>query len=212
MKIKEEILKTYNKIAGNYDKEFCQKIYYFNELIFFLKQLPKKAKILDVGCGSGHVAKYLEQKGFMVTGIDFSGKMLQIAKKRCKKAKFIKTDIEKFYYGKEKWNGIIALFILIHLKKTNIKKVLNKFHKSLRKNGLLFLSMVKGRGEYFGPEPLNSKLKMFFRYTTKKEIQLFLKKARFQIIKLKEILLRTTHEKQVEFFIVARKQLKSSKK
>ena len=37
-------------------------------------------KLLDVGCGIGTISKELEQRGFMVTGIDFS----PVAVEKCK--------------------------------------------------------------------------------------------------------------------------------
>ncbi len=205
MNIKKEILKTYNHIAKDYDKEFSQEIYFLDELNFFLKQLPKKAEILDTGCGSGHIASHLEKQGLKVTGIDFSDKMIELAKNRCKKSKFIKADIDNFDYGKEKYNGIIASFILIHLKKTSTKKLMNRIYNSMKQNGILFISTIKGKGEHFGPEPLNPEYNMYFRYTEKNEMKMLLSKTGFKIIRFKEIQRKTEHMKYTGLFFVAKK-------
>ncbi len=45
----------------------------------FQEMLPKGAKILDVGCGSGRDAKVFSEKGFDVTGVDFSSNMIELA-------------------------------------------------------------------------------------------------------------------------------------
>lgn len=205
MDIKKEILKTYNHIAKDYDKEFSQEIYFLDELNLFLKQLPGKAEVLDIGCGSGHIASHLENQGLKVTGIDFSGKMIELAKNRCPKSNFIKADIEKFDYGKEKYNGIIASFILIHIRKTTTKKLLNRFYNSMKENGILFISTIKGKGEHFVPEPLNPRYNMYFRYAEKDEMKVLLSKTGFRIIRFKEIQRKTEHMKYTGLFFVAKK-------
>ncbi|MEA2494980.1 MAG: hypothetical protein QOJ29_2891, partial [Thermoleophilaceae bacterium] len=42
------------------------------------------AQLLDVGCGLGHLADYLEQRGFDVsyTGVDLSPRMIELAQER----------------------------------------------------------------------------------------------------------------------------------
>lgn len=48
----------------------------------FIAHLPKKANVLDVGCGSGvPIAEYLAQHEFSVTGVDGSKELVKIAKK-----------------------------------------------------------------------------------------------------------------------------------
>lgn len=44
----------------------------YPELIEFYKQIPKKGKLLDLGCGQGRDAIALARLGFEVTGIDNS--------------------------------------------------------------------------------------------------------------------------------------------
>ena len=45
-----------------------------------LEDLPPKAKVLDVGCGTGNpIAKHIVACGFRVVGVDQSKEMLKIA-------------------------------------------------------------------------------------------------------------------------------------
>lgn len=60
------------------------------------KSLPDKAKILDLCCGTGQLAKILTEKGYDVTGIDGSQEMLCFAQDNAPDAKFIAADARTF--------------------------------------------------------------------------------------------------------------------
>lgn len=57
---------------------------------FSLRHLPKKkdAKLLELACGTGIQSLRFKEAGFDVTGLDLSGDMLKIAKKRAQVAGF----------------------------------------------------------------------------------------------------------------------------
>lgn len=67
--------------------------------------------ILDVGCGNGDNAIYLASCGFDVTGIDFSVKAIEIAKRKAKKvgvkASFMALDALKIGTLNKKFDTII---------------------------------------------------------------------------------------------------------
>ena len=71
-------------------------------------------KILDVGCGSGRMAVDLAKRGAKVTGIDFSKKMIDMAKAMAEKegvssnCKFIQDDFATYKF-KEKFDISIAM-------------------------------------------------------------------------------------------------------
>jgi 2-polyprenyl-3-methyl-5-hydroxy-6-metoxy-1,4-benzoquinol methylase len=56
------------------------------DFLLALFALPPKAKILDMGCGTGRHAIELARRGFEVTGVDFSLGMLHEAERRAQEA------------------------------------------------------------------------------------------------------------------------------
>ena len=75
--------------------------------------LPIRAKVLDLGCGAGRHALLLAKKGFAVTGVDQSAKLLSVADDEAKKnglhAMFVRDDIRTVHFH-EKFNLILNVF------------------------------------------------------------------------------------------------------
>jgi len=80
-----QAVKTYNKIANRYTEIFFNDFSDKKELDKFLSLLPRRAKILDVGCGPGNFTQYFINRGFNSEGIDLSSEMIKIAKKKLQK-------------------------------------------------------------------------------------------------------------------------------
>ena len=109
-----------------------------------LKDLDlKNTKILDLGCGGGLVSESLSRLGAKVTGIDFVGNNINIAKHHSIKSKlkidYIHGDIEKIKMNK-KFDLIIMFEILEHV--NNWKKLLLKIDKNLKKDGKIIISTI----------------------------------------------------------------------
>ena len=81
----------------------------------FLEQeltLAPGGRILDVGCGTGRHTVELAQRGYNVTGLDFSEGMLAQAKKRAQEAdvevNWVHADATQFT-SEEKYDGAICM-------------------------------------------------------------------------------------------------------
>ncbi len=61
--------------------------------LMFFKNIPKDAKILNIGCGTGTDPLCLHNRGYTdITGIDIDENMLKVATKRCPFAKLFKAS------------------------------------------------------------------------------------------------------------------------
>ena len=74
---------VYERNARLFDSERSKRLEEKGWLDRFSDLLPKRAKVLDIGCGAGEpIAQYLISQGFEVEGIDFSEAMLGIVRGR----------------------------------------------------------------------------------------------------------------------------------
>lgn len=82
------------------------------------------AKILDMGCGNGKNAIYLEARKFKVWGFDISEKAVSVAKRRVSSGNFIVADVAQLPYKRKYFDIIIdwGLFHCIPVRKRSCVK------------------------------------------------------------------------------------------
>ena len=141
----------YDKIALLYHKRRIERFWTVAPDIEALaKRLEPGSSILDIGCGSGYIASMLENKGFKVTGIDVSTKMLDLARANAPRSTFLRMDMKRLDFPKESFDGIVCLYAIFHVPRRYHLKILKLFRRVLRKKGLLAIHM--GWGEWVGIE------------------------------------------------------------
>lgn len=76
---------SWDKVAKWYDKHVSGESDYHRDIVIpgaiRLLALKSEEKVLDVGCGQGVLSREMAKQGAKVTGIDASGKLIEIAKK-----------------------------------------------------------------------------------------------------------------------------------
>jgi len=61
---------------------------------FLAEAIPPGSDVLELGCGTGVYTRWLIDRGCHVTGMDISGNILELARRRCPQATFIQGDCE----------------------------------------------------------------------------------------------------------------------
>jgi 2-polyprenyl-3-methyl-5-hydroxy-6-metoxy-1,4-benzoquinol methylase len=81
----------------------------------FLALLAPGASILDVGCGAGlPISGYMIGKGFAVTGIDSSGPLIDLCRRRFPDREWVVADMRTLDLGR-RFDGIVAWDSFFHL-------------------------------------------------------------------------------------------------
>ncbi|MBT7896306.1 MAG: methyltransferase domain-containing protein [Flavobacteriales bacterium] len=103
-----------------------------------------KGKILDVGCGKGRHAKYFNELGFNVVGIDLS--LNSIAKAKLNEThdlKFYKFDMRNVF-KENSFNVVTNLFTSFGYFDNSLdeQKTINAMVKNLKKDGILIIDFM----------------------------------------------------------------------
>lgn len=139
----EDLKSTYNRIAEDWFKDHQNDTWLVEGTDKFASFLKSGSLVLDVGCGAGVKTSYLKKKGLKVVGIDFSEKMIEIAKQMMPNTKFLVADITEPLEIDERFDGIFAQAVLLHIYKKNVKLVLANLVNLLKPKGYLYIA-VKG--------------------------------------------------------------------
>ena len=93
-------------------------------------------RILELGCGTGNYSRVLSSKGYRVTGIDSSERMIDIAKKKVN-GTFLKLDIRDFSLSR-RFDCCLALFAVLGYITSNsdFEIVLKNVRNHLKMGGL----------------------------------------------------------------------------
>ena len=110
----------------------------------FAARVKGAGRVCELGCGPGHVARYLQDRGVDVIGIDLSPGMLEQARKLNPAIEFRQGNMLALDVEDGAWAAIVAFYSIVHIPKTDILQAFREMFRALRPGGLLFLAFHIG--------------------------------------------------------------------
>lgn len=110
----------------------------------WLSRLPKRARLLDLGCGGGQDAHYLWRQGYRVIGLDRTPALLSFARRRSRTLPLILADMGRLPLRYRSVDGIWAAASLIHLPKAIVRVVLADLLDLTQPGGILAATFTHG--------------------------------------------------------------------
>lgn len=205
----EETKKNYNLTAESYTRTRA----FIPEDIKLLAEYVQKAdKILDSGCASGRLYGVLENKGVDYFGIDFSERLIEIAKKKYPNVNFQVENTLNLPFPRDFFDKIYSISVIHNIPSRDFQlQYLKESKRVLRPGGLLILRvwdfwkrkifiplfLKYALLKLFGKSKLDSRdvflpwkdsagkvlAQRYFHAFTKKEIENMVKEAGFTIEK-----------------------------
>lgn len=114
-------------------KEYLNYLKHFKEYNFLFKKYHVSGKLLDVGCGSGHLLMIAEKNGLSVEGLEVSKEQVRALSKRFKVSNLNLEEIKK------KYDVLTMNHVLEHIE--NPKKFVNSFSKRVKKGGFVIIAV-----------------------------------------------------------------------
>ena len=205
-------------IRGSYDQiadEYARRI--FNELSNkpldqellnrFIAEVSGRGDVCDMGCGPGHVARYLRDKGATVFGLDLSPGMLEQARQLNPDIQFREGNMMALDLKDESLAAITAFYAIVNLPKWSLPLVFRELERVLQPGGLLLLAFHTGNEVLPEDKLWGRSICMDFFLFQPSEIQQYLETARLVV---EETIEREPYAPDVEYqsrraYIFARK-------
>ncbi len=205
----KETFDTWNKMAELYESKFMDLDLYNDTYDFVCQSLPNKnAKILDVGCGPGNIARYLLSKrpDFKLVGLDVAPKMIELAKKNNPSADFKVMDVRNMHELETNFDGIINGFCLPYLSEKESFDFIRNSYDVLNENGWVYISFVEGDPSRSDYKTGSSGDRVYFYFHQIETIQNQLKESGFSDIKKFLVTFqRTETTQEIHTIVTARK-------
>ncbi|WP_157851668.1 class I SAM-dependent methyltransferase [Streptomyces monomycini] len=115
-----------------------------------LKRLPRGARVLDAGCGTGRptCAQLCAGGGLDVTGIDVSEAMLAAARANVPEARFLLVDLlGEQATGLGTFDAVVSFFCLMNLPEPVFVSALARFASLARPDGAVIVGVPERPGE-----------------------------------------------------------------
>jgi ubiquinone/menaquinone biosynthesis C-methylase UbiE len=207
----QTIRKSYDRVADEYARRMFSELDnkpLDRELLTRLAAAVNgKGEICDIGCGPGHIARYLRDHGADVFGLDLSPGMLDAARRLSPEIPFRQGDMLALDLPDASLAGISAFYAIVHLSPGAVPQAFREMARVLKPGGLLLLSFHIGEETVHRDEWLEQPVTLDFRFFSPLAIQSDLEAAGLMI---QEIVEREPYAPEVEHqsrraYIFARK-------
>lgn len=145
-----DVVASYDTIAeeyaGHYFDELSRKPFDCNLLTRF-SQLTPEGLTCDIGCGPGHIARFLSDLGLDVLGVDISQAMVEVARRLNPGLVFERGDMLCLQFPDNTFAGIAAFYSVIHIERSRLPQALEELFRVLEPGGRLLASFHVGEGE-----------------------------------------------------------------
>jgi len=131
---------AYDAIARVYHDQFGDELAgkpLDRALLEAFTELAGAGSVADVGCGPGHVTRFLAARHPRVIGVDISPGMIGVAREHAPALAFAVGSMLQLPAADGAWSGVVALYSIIHLPAAGRARACREFARAVRRGGWL---------------------------------------------------------------------------
>jgi ubiquinone/menaquinone biosynthesis C-methylase UbiE len=138
-----DVRAAYDAIARSYDAQLGDELKYKpldRALLTAVVELAGPGVIADVGCGPGHVTRFLAARHTGVLGVDLSPGMIAVAREKAPELAFSVGSMLQLPAADNTWTGAVLLYSIIHLTAAERAVACRELARVIRPRGWLLIA------------------------------------------------------------------------
>ena len=147
----------------------------------FAEATRGRGLVADVGCGPGHVARYLHEQGVTVVGIDLSAEMVAVARRLNPGLSFQVGDMRQLDLPDATLAGIIAFYSIVHFEPAELAAIMLEMRRTLAPGGLALISFHIGDQVVHVEDLFGARVSLDFRFHGPRDVLEALRSAHLEV-------------------------------
>ena len=125
------------------------------KLLHLLKLIgDRRGRVLDAGCGPGHLTHLFASRGFEAIGLDLSPRMIELASSKYPDCQFRIGDFCDLQFPDQSFLAVFCMAAFQHVPKDRdiAKRAIEGFYRVLEPQGVILLNVQLGRATGWEPD------------------------------------------------------------
>ncbi len=132
--------------ATQFFDELDRKPFDRERLRAFAQRCVRGEPVLEVGCGPGHVGRFVAALGPRVTGVDLSEQTVRIARRLNPHLRFVVGDMRALPVRDGAGGALLAFYSLIYFDRPTTAAILREYRRVVRAEAPILLAVHGGEG------------------------------------------------------------------
>jgi SAM-dependent methyltransferase len=148
----------------------------------FAEDVCGRGVVADIGCGPGHVARYLHDQGVNAMGIDLSPAMIACAARLNPGLDFRVGDMRNLQLPPSSLAGVVAFYSIVHFTTDELGGVMRQVRRVLASGGLALISFHVGAEVVHVDDLFGAPVNLDFHFHDPANVIAALRAAQFTVI------------------------------
>ena len=148
----------------------------------FAEDTHARGLVADIGCGPGHVARYLHDRGVTTVGIDLSPTMIACAMRLNPGLDFRVGDMRHLDLPSATLAGLVAFYSIVHFDSSELGGVMRELRRVVAPGGLALVSFHVGNEVVHVDELFGSRVDLDFRFHRPADVVASMRTERLAVI------------------------------
>lgn len=180
-----DVRESYDSAAEAYAEhladELAQKPLDRHLLNRFAEEVRGKGLVADLGCGPGHVTRYLHERGVSMLGIDLSEQMIDVAQRLNPGIDFRAGDMTRLDLSDASLAGAVLFYSIVHFAPDELEVSLLELRRVLTAGGSALISFHIGDEVVHVEDLFGAAVDLDFRFQDPENVIAALRRANLQV-------------------------------